>query len=156
MRFGDMISRKKYYQLQDLGMLYVYYPDCTGNYEADEERKDIPDTRHSRIDAIGQNGGEGTHYDNPDGISWESYADKVERYTADPVTDPVYQPSHYEVLEGVEAIDIIKATLSTAEFIGYCKGNILKYQLRSAKKNKEEDLKKADVYSGWLMEVINA
>ena len=154
MRFGDMITRKKYYELQSAGMLYVYYPDCTGNYEADEEREDILNARAPRIDTVGQNGNTGEHYDNPDGVPWESYADKVERYVSPP-SDPVHQPSHYEVLDGVEAIDIIKATLSTAEFIGYCKGNILKYQLRSAKKNKEEDLKKADVYSGWLMEVIN-
>ena len=139
----DNLSRKQYYRLQDEGRLYTTFVNATGNYEADSERTLAEiGMSNSRIENIGQNGNNGEHY--------ESYADKVSRFVA----DPVHQPNHYQVLDGVQAIDIIRATLSPAEFIGYCKGNILKYQLRSAKKNKEEDLKKADVYSNWLMEVI--
>ena len=42
---------------------------------------------------------------------------------------------HYELWQGVEAIDIIKQTLSPVEYRGFLKGNILKYQLRLGKKD---------------------
>jgi len=139
----DNLSRKQYYRLQDEGRLYTTLVNATGNYEADCERT-LADlgmiVSDSRIENIGQNGNDGEHY-----------VDKIARFTA----DPVHQPNHYQVLEGVEAIDIIRATLSPAEFIGYCKGNFMKYMLRSHKKGKDEDLRKANVYSNWLVEMLD-
>lgn len=56
-------------------------------------------------------------------------------------------PKHYEVLDGVEAIELIASSLSLAEFRGYCLGNILKYRLRAGKKDDiKKDIKKADEY----------
>ena len=45
------------------------------------------------------------------------------------MTDMVNSPSHYQ-LDGLEAIDIIKASLTADEYLGYLKGNALKYMLR--------------------------
>ena len=39
--------------------------------------------------------------------------------------DMVNSPSHYQ-LDGLEAIDIIKASLTADEYLGYLKGNALK------------------------------
>lgn len=60
-------------------------------------------------------------------------------------------PSHYQV-GGMQLLDIWKAKLSLEEFKGLCKGNILKYVIRSDHKNGIEDLKKARVYLNWLIE----
>ncbi len=65
--------------------------------------------------------------------------------------DMVNHPNHYQIMEGVEAIDIIKAILGDT-FISYCYGNVIKYVLRANKKNGLEDLKKAKVYMDWVTE----
>ena len=65
------------------------------------------------------------------------------------MNDPVRHPSHY-CDGGIETIDIIRAKLTHEEFIGYCKGNVIKYATRAGKKNDEaEDLAKASVYAAW-------
>jgi hypothetical protein len=62
--------------------------------------------------------------------------------------DVVNNPSHYQIggLE-IEALDVIRGVLSHDQYIGYLRGNILKYQMRANKKNDEEDLRKANYYS---------
>ena len=66
----------------------------------------------------------------------------------------VVAPKHYTV-GGIEVIDIIEAKLTKEEFIGYLKGNIIKYTLRSSfKGNLVEDMGKADVYKNWLLQMI--
>lgn len=135
-----------------------------------------------RIDNIGQNGNDGLHYrvsgsDSPEAPEWPhkfdtGYAEKIEAlYKPEPeeifgksihmeikgneTEDIVNNPSHYELGNtGMEAIDVIEATLTKEQYIGYLRGNILKYQLRANKKNGNEDLRKADVYSGWLLEAL--
>lgn len=62
--------------------------------------------------------------------------------------DNINKPKHYELLEGVEVIDVIKATLGDS-FKAFCRGNVIKYILRADKKNGTEDLKKAKVYLEW-------
>ena len=42
---------------------------------------------------------------------------------------------HYEIWKDFEAIDVLKNCLTKDEFIGFLKGNILKYQLRLGKKD---------------------
>lgn len=66
------------------------------------------------------------------------------------MNDNVKHPSHY-CDGGIETIDFIRAKLTKEEFIGYCKGNALKYISRAGKKsrNVSEDLAKAIVYLGW-------
>ena len=62
------------------------------------------------------------------------------------MTDMVNSPSHYQ-MNGVEAIDIIKAALTPEEYRGYLKGNALKYMLREPfKGNPAQDVAKAKWY----------
>ena len=65
--------------------------------------------------------------------------------------DPVENPSHYT--GSIETIDYIRAQLSTAEWVGYCKGNAIKYISRAGKKegnDPRQDVKKAIWYLTWL------
>lgn len=66
------------------------------------------------------------------------------------MSDPVNHPSHYNAA-GIECVDAIRATLGD-EFQAYCKGNVMKYIWRYRYKNGLEDLKKAQVYLGWMIE----
>lgn len=68
--------------------------------------------------------------------------------------DNVNSPNHYKH-GNIETIDFIKESLSKEEYIGYLRGNIIKYQSRANyKNNKKEDLQKANWYSNKLMEVL--
>lgn len=71
----------------------------------------------------------------------------VKRQTVD---DGVKQPSHYQLFEGVEAIEVIARSMTQEMFKGYCLGNILKYRLRAGKKSElaalEKDMAKATFY----------
>jgi len=69
------------------------------------------------------------------------------------MSDVVNKPNHYMTFPDMEAIDIIRLTLTPEEFAGYCKGNFLKYRLRAGKKdNLEQEIAKSDVYANWLFE----
>ena len=62
---------------------------------------------------------------------------------------------HYELWSNTEALDVMKATLSHEEFIGFLKGNILKYQLRLGSKpgeSIEKDQEKIKTYKQLLKE----
>lgn len=70
------------------------------------------------------------------------------------MADNVFHPSHYTD-GGIETIEFIRAKLTAEEFVGYCKGNGLKYISRSGKKgDSAEDLDKAIVYLTWGAERI--
>lgn len=73
------------------------------------------------------------------------------------MNDPVSKPNHYMLFaDGTEAIDVIIKTLTPEEFIGYCKGNVLKYRLRAGKKDAlEQDIAKANTYARMLDEQLN-
>lgn len=66
-------------------------------------------------------------------------------------TDNVNHPGHY-TQGGIECIKAIEASMTPEEFQGYCKGNVIKYCWRFREKNGLEDLKKAQVYLGWMIE----
>lgn len=69
--------------------------------------------------------------------------------------DMVNSPSHYNS-GGIECIDAIEAALTPEEFVGYLKGNQLKYIWRMGKKgDAAQDLDKSMWYSRKLMETIN-
>lgn len=74
------------------------------------------------------------------------------------MTDNVNHPSHYT--DGrIEVIDYIRDKLTREEFIGYCKGNALKYISRHGKKttaSPDEDLRKAVVYLNWAADAAEA
>ena len=63
--------------------------------------------------------------------------------------DLVNSPSHYNNGK-IECIDAIEAMLSHEEFVGYLRGNSLKYRWRFPYKNGIQDLKKADWYENKL------
>ena len=79
----------------------------------------------------------------------ETFKDHIE--AIDAKDDKVNHPSHY-TFGAIEVIDYIRDKMTPDEFQGYCMGNILKYVSRHKHKNGVEDLKKAQVYLGWLIE----
>lgn len=65
--------------------------------------------------------------------------------------DMVNSPSHY-TQRSMEAIDIIKNSLTEEEYKGYLKGTAMKYQLRCEYKGKfKEDLNKSIWYINRLI-----
>lgn len=70
--------------------------------------------------------------------------------------DVVNHPSHYT--NGyVECIDAIRASMTHDEFLGYLKGNVMKYLWRYRLKGREaEDLKKAQWYLDKLVSSYNS
>lgn len=59
---------------------------------------------------------------------------------------------HYKKL-AIEPIEIMKANFTKEEYIGYCKGNILKYLLRN-KDNPIKEIDKLITYAGFLKDVL--
>ena len=49
----------------------------------------------------------------------------------------------------------IRSALGKDGFCDYCAGNVLKYVFRWRHKNGVEDLKKASVYLGWLIDAAS-
>lgn len=69
------------------------------------------------------------------------------------VEDVVNKPKHYN--QGtIECIDAIEAMLTHEEFVGYLRGNSLKYRWRFRYKNGVEDLRKAEWYEKRLLKVL--
>lgn len=54
----------------------------------------------------------------------------------------------------IECIDAIRSALTPNEFIGYCKGNIMKYVWRERHKGGFEDLAKAQDYIKWAKDAL--
>lgn len=69
--------------------------------------------------------------------------------------DPVEHPSHYDVVPGVQVVDILKARLvGKAGVAAWYEGNALKYLLRWDRKDGLQDLKKARKMLDWLIETL--
>ena len=69
------------------------------------------------------------------------------------MTDLVNNPPHYNKGE-IECIDAIEAMLTHEEYVGYLRGNSLKYRWRFRYKNGIQDLEKAKWYEQRLMEIL--
>ncbi len=69
------------------------------------------------------------------------------------VEDVVNKPKHYNQGD-IECIDAIEAMLTHEEFVGYLRGNSLKYRWRFRYKNGVEDLRKAEWYEKRLLKVL--
>tara|TARA_R100001086_G_scaffold201688_1_gene117894 strand:- start:56 stop:283 length:228 start_codon:yes stop_codon:yes gene_type:complete len=69
------------------------------------------------------------------------------------VEDVVNKPKHYNQGD-IECIDAIEAMLTHEEFVGYLRGNSLKYRWRFRYKNGTEDLLKAQWYERKLLKVL--
>jgi hypothetical protein len=79
---------------------------------------------------------------------------KKERKLSSSAHDPVNSPSHY-TSGGIETIDYMQAKLTPDEFIGYLKGNVIKYTSRAGKKiDMKEDYAKAQWYMNRLLKTL--
>ena len=56
---------------------------------------------------------------------------------------------YYQIWAGCEALDVLKSCLTKSEYIGFLKGNILKYKLRS----KGQDLKDEEKIRNYTIEL---
>ena len=84
------------------------------------------------------------------------YGDKLvhDVYSLEPAPDMVDNPPHYNN-GSIECIEAIEAMLSKDEYIGYLRGNALKYMWRFRYKSKPfEDLRKARWYEERLMKFL--
>ena len=84
------------------------------------------------------------------------YGDKLvhDVYSLEPALDMVDNPPHYNN-GSIECIEAIEAMLSKDEYIGYLRGNALKYMWRFRYKSKPfEDLRKARWYEERLMKFL--
>jgi hypothetical protein len=66
-------------------------------------------------------------------------------------------PQHYQLWDGMKAFELHKNLLSKDEYIGYLKGNILKYKLRAGMKPNEpleRDIAKMKEYQEELKNFI--
>ena len=69
--------------------------------------------------------------------------------------DPVNHPKHYKWFD-TEVIEVMEKVLSTEEYLGFLKGNSLKYRMRAGKKNTVfEDIRKAMFYEDLYQKFIN-
>lgn len=51
----------------------------------------------------------------------------------------------------IECIDAIKAALTREEFVGFCKGNVIKYVWRERDKGRMLDIGKAATYINYML-----
>ena len=77
---------------------------------------------------------------------WDIVPHREDPIPEQPVEDVVNKPKHYQFFD-MEAIEVIRNSLTEEEFRGYCKGNGLKYRLRAGKKDAtEQEIAKAEKY----------
>ena len=75
---------------------------------------------------------------------------KLEEYSKE--LDLINNPSHYNTGD-IECIEAIQASMTTRQFQGYLKGNVMKYVWRHEYKGKMlNDLRKANWYLNKLIE----
>ena len=67
-------------------------------------------------------------------------------------TDVEHQ-EHYTA-QTVQPIQYMKVTMSPEQFEGFLLGNLIKYISRYRHRNGLEDLRKAKVYMGWLVDHV--
>lgn len=73
-------------------------------------------------------------------------------FSEEPV-DNVNHPSHYTQGE-IECIDAIEASMTHQAFLGYCKGNAMKYLWRYENKGGGESLEKARWYINRMIRTL--
>lgn len=62
--------------------------------------------------------------------------------------------THYKDM-GMQPWEVMESVLTREEFIGFLKGNIIKYSMRAGKKPNSDDTEKAKHYKQKLTEVLN-
>ena len=72
------------------------------------------------------------------------------------MSDPVNHPLHYTA-GAVECIDALESALGPEGFVGYCRGNAMKYLWRTGKKDDAiQDLRKAIWYTNRAIAALEA
>ena len=66
----------------------------------------------------------------------------------------VKNQQHY-TKQVVQPIEYMELTMTPEQFSGYLLGNVIKYVSRYRHKNGLEDLRKAEVYMGWLVDHVS-
>ena len=99
---------------------------------------------------------------------WAVYASDVKELTLSEVYEEVMKPepilndrldayaygSHYAEAS-VQAIEAIQANMSTEAFVGYLRGNIIKYACRLGRKDKGlQEAEKIKRYAEWLVDTL--
>ena len=120
--------------------------------EDEQEKRQAERNRGSEFDYSTQH-----HYNASNGYSsakssldiWKDEELEVVDY------DAVDNPSHYMLFDGdIEVIDLVQDRLTEEEFLGYLKGNMIKYHMRAGHKgNLTQDLQKLRKYTEWLLEM---
>lgn len=68
--------------------------------------------------------------------------------------DMVDNPEHY-TFGGIETVDYLRAKLTKEEFVGWCRGNALKYLSRAGHKDEElQEYRKAAKYIEWIIDAL--
>lgn len=68
--------------------------------------------------------------------------------------DMVNNPEHY-TFGGIETVDYLRAKLTKEEFVGWCRGNALKYLSRAGHKDEElQEYRKAAKYIEWIIDTM--
>lgn len=90
------------------------------------------------------------HFEEEDfSMFFDLLTDEIIKCDKNKVKNP--NSKHYELWHDLEAIDVIKTLLNEDEYVGFLKGNILKYQLRLGKKdNVEKEMEKIKDYQNEL------
>lgn len=81
------------------------------------------------------------------------YAEEYPQTEANQNKDSPHYNSHYTNMIGLQPIELMQEVLSSEEFRGFLKGNIIKYTMRAGHKEgeaAEKDNAKAKVYLRWL------
>ena len=65
----------------------------------------------------------------------------------------VKHQEHYTA-QAVQAIEYMEITMTAEQYEGYLLGNVIKYISRYRHKNALDDLRKAKVYMGWLVDHV--
>lgn len=87
-----------------------------------------------------------SHYTPEEMKECSDYEERPQESTAEKV-DNVRKPSHYQLIAGVESIEVIARSMTTEQWKGFCLGNMLKYRLRCGKKGAlQQDIDKANYY----------
>lgn len=72
----------------------------------------------------------------------------VNRMSNQWVESDINNPKHYQILEGVESIEIIARAMTQEQWKGFCLGSILKYRIRAGKKGElKQCIAKADKFA---------
>lgn len=87
----------------------------------------------------------------------EKIAGQPDGHEGEPIYETMNQPKHYDFFD-TKVITIIEKTLSWEEYMGFLKGNALKYRLRLGSKPNVpiyQDLKKAKWYESEYQRIIS-